>query len=149
MMLMFIGSSPASMGGGITTGTFATLMLALWAHLKGFDTPRIGGRALPGEQIRRAAAVLTVSLTLVLLSSWLLLISHHLKLHEAIFEVISAFATCGLSVGTTSHTNLFGQLVLMVVMFWGRLGALTIVVALARPRPKRLVTYPEERILIG
>ncbi len=149
MMLMFIGSSPASMGGGITTGTFATLMLALWAHLKGFDTPRIGGRALPGEQIRRAAAVLTVSLTLVLLCSWLLLVTHPLTLHQATFEVISAFATCGLSVGTTPRTNLFGQLILMLVMFWGRLGALTIVVALARPRPKRLVTYPEERILIG
>ncbi|BCW98169.1 MAG: potassium transporter [Armatimonadota bacterium] len=149
MMLMFIGASPASMGGGITTGTFATLILALWAHVKGLDTPIVGGRALPGEQIRRAGAVLTVCLSLVLLSSWAILVTHNLSLDKAVFEVISAFATCGLSLGATPQMNIFGQVVLMVVMFWGRLGALTIVVALARPRPKRLVTYPEERILIG
>lgn len=149
ILLMFIGSAPASMGGGITTGTFAALGLALWAHLRGWDTPRVGGRALPGETIRRAAAVLTVSLALVALSTWLLLITHPTTFEVALFEVVSAFATCGLSLGMTPSLSLFGQVVVMFVMFWGRLGALTIVVALARPRPQRLVTYPEERILIG
>jgi trk system potassium uptake protein TrkH len=66
-----------------------------------------------------------------------------------LFEVVSAFATCGLSLAFTSDLNLFGQVVIMLVMFWGRLGALTIVVALAQPRRPSKVFYPEEQILIG
>jgi trk system potassium uptake protein TrkH len=63
--------------------------------------------------------------------------------------VISAFATCGLSTGFTGELNWFGQLIIVLVMFWGRLGALTIVLALAQQQPRPLVTYPEESILIG
>jgi trk system potassium uptake protein TrkH len=71
-------------------------------------------------------------------------------LNVAVFEVISAFATCGLSLGLTSELNLLGQLVIVLMMFWGRLGALTIIVALAaQSRTSQLVSYPEENILIG
>jgi trk system potassium uptake protein TrkH len=65
------------------------------------------------------------------------------------FEVVSAFATCGLSLNFTGHLNLFGELVIIVMMFWGRLGALTIIMAMAQQRPVQLVEYPEEQILIG
>ncbi|MFQ3583596.1 TrkH family potassium uptake protein [Thermostichus vulcanus] len=150
MALMFIGAAPASMGGGITTGTFAVLVLALWGYARGLPSAQIAGRSLDPSMVRKAAAVLTVSLFVVLLAAWLILMSHgESRLDPVLFEVISAFATCGLSTGFTTDLNLFGQLIIALVMFWGRLGALTIVLALAQQQPRQLVIYPEEPILIG
>ena len=148
IILMFIGCAPASMGGGITTGTFAVLMLAVGAYARGLASPQIGGRTLAPQTVRKAAAILTVSLLVVLTATWLILVTHEATLDDALFEVVSAFATCGLSLTLTGELNLFGQLVICVMMFWGRLGALTLVVALANQRPQ-LVAYPEEQVLIG
>lgn len=148
--LMFIGCAPASMGGGITTGTFAALTIGLWSFARGHPVAQVGGRSLGVGSTRKAAAVLTVGLFVTLLATWLLLLTHDASLDMATFEVVSAFATCGLTLGFTSQLNIFGQLLICLVMFWGRLGALTIIVALAaqqgRPQP---VQYPEEQILIG
>ncbi|MGQ9548519.1 MAG: TrkH family potassium uptake protein [Roseiflexus sp.] len=148
IVLMFIGCAPASMGGGITTGTFAVLMLAVGAYARGLASPQIGGRTLAPQTVRKAAAILTVSLFVVLTATWLILVTHEATLDDALFEVVSAFATCGLSLTLTGNLNLFGQLVICVMMFWGRLGALTLVVALANQRPQP-VAYPEEQVLIG
>lgn len=149
--LMFIGCAPASMGGGITTGTFAVLSLALWGYARGLPTAQIGGRSIAVWMVRKAAAVLTISLFVVQVATWLILMTHDATISEAIFEVISAFATCGLTLAFTSELNLFGQVVIACVMFWGRLGALTIILALAQNqyRAPQPVTYPEEQILIG
>lgn len=149
IVLMFIGCAPASMGGGITTGTFIVLLLGLWGYARGLPTAQFGGRSIPPESIRRAGAVLTVSLFVVLLATWLILMTHDTTLDAALFEVVSAFATCGLTLAFTGSLNLFGQLLIMLVMFWGRLGALTIIVALAQQAPPPRVTYPEEQLLIG
>lgn len=149
MMLMYIGCAPASMGGGITTGTFVVLVLALWGYARGLVTARVGRRRIPMETIRKAGAILTVSVILTSTATWLILLTHDVTLDRATFEVISAFATCGLSLGFTGELNGFGQAVIMFLMFWGRLGALTLVVALARRRPPDRVTYPEEQVLIG
>lgn len=150
MALMFIGAAPASMGGGMTTGTLAVLVLALWGYARGLPSAQIAGRSLDPSMVRKAAAVLTVSLFVVLLAAWLILLTHsNSRLDPVLFEVISAFATCGLSTGFTGELNWFGQLIIVLVMFWGRLGALTIVLALAQQQPRPLVTYPEESILIG
>lgn len=149
-VLMFIGASPASMGGGITTGTLAALLISLRGYALGQSRAHIGGRTLPPMLVQKAAIVLTISLFVVLLSSWLILMSHPAPLNVALFEVVSAFATCGLSLAFTNQLNLVGQLIIVFVMFWGRLGALTIVVALAaQSQVSPLVTYPEENILIG
>jgi trk system potassium uptake protein TrkH len=100
--------------------------------------------------IQKAAAVLTISLFVVTFATWLLLMTHDVALNVALFEVISAFATCGLSLGLTGELDLFGQLIIILMMFWGRLGALTIIVALAaQSKTSQLVSYPEENILIG
>jgi trk system potassium uptake protein TrkH len=149
--LMFIGCPPASMGGGITTGTFAVLTISLWSFARGQPVGQVGGRTLGLGATRKAAAVLTVSLFVVLLATWLILMTHpEASLDQVSFEVVSAFATCGLSLNFTNQLNEFGRAIIMLVMFWGRLGALTIVVALAQqqgqPQP---VQYPEEQILIG
>ncbi len=150
MVLMFIGSAPASMGGGITTGTFVVLILAVASYARGLPAARVGRYAIAANTVRRAGAVLTISIGVVVLATWLLLLTHDFTLNTALFEVISAFATCGLSLGITPELNVFGRIVIMLMMFWGRLGALTIVIALTQQNdPARLVEYPETTILIG
>ncbi len=149
LALMFIGAAPASMGGGITTGTFAVLALSVWAYARGLPVVQIGRRSISGVMVRKAAAVLTISLLVVMLATWLITMTHDTTVSVALFEVVSAFATCGLSLDFTGELNLFGQLVITLIMFWGRLGALTIVVAIAQQQPPKLVEYPEEQILIG
>ncbi len=148
--LMFIGGAPASMGGGITTGTFAVLSISLWSYVRGLPTAQFGGRSLATGMVRRAAAVLTISLFVVLFASWLIVATHNTSLDWVVFEVVSAFSTCGLSLGMTNELNTFGQLIIIAMMFWGRLGALTIIAAIARQSAlPQHVTYPEEQILIG
>lgn len=147
--LMFIGCAPASMGGGITTGTFVVLVLAVASYARGLPQPEVYGRSLGANTVRRAGAVLAVSLLVVLLATWLILITHDATLDQALFEVVSAFATCGLSLAFTSQLNLFGQLVIALMMFWGRLGALTLVAAFARTQHARRVSFPEEQLLLG
>lgn len=149
IVLMFIGSAPASMGGGITTGTFAALAIGLWSYVRGDSHPHIGGRSIAENTVRRAGGVLSISLFAIFISTWLILFTHDTTLDAALFEVVSAFATCGLSLALTPDLNPFGQAVIIVMMFWGRLGALTIVIALAQIRRPLLVEYPEEHILIG
>ena len=149
MALMLVGCAPASMGGGITTGTLAVLALSFWAYVKGYPAAVVGGRTIGWDAVRRAAAILTVSLLVVTVATWLILMTHATTLEMALFEVISAFATTGASLAFTTQLNTLGLLVIMVVMFWGRLGALTIVVALAQTAPPQAVTYPEETLLIG
>jgi trk system potassium uptake protein TrkH len=150
LALMFIGSSPASMGGGITTGTFAVMLMGMWSYVRGRPSAQIAGRTLGLASIRKAGAVLTVSLIVVITATYLIAVTHPgATLDKVLFEVVSAFATCGLTLAFTSQLNPFGQLVIIFVMFWGRLGALTIVAALAQPRRQSKVYYPEEQILIG
>jgi trk system potassium uptake protein TrkH len=150
IVVMFIGAAPASMGGGITTGTAIVLGLALWSYARNRPDPEVRGRSISPATIRRATAVLTISLLVVLAATLLLLLSDpSLTLDGALFEVVSAFATCGLTLAYTPRLNLFGQLVIVLVMIWGRLGALSVMVALTRPTTQQHYHYPEEPILIG
>jgi trk system potassium uptake protein len=149
MVLMFIGCAPASMGGGITTGTFGVLLLNLRSYVLGLPEVRWGHRTVAPDIVRRAGVVLTISIGLVIFATWLILMTHRLPLNAVLFEVISAFATCGLSLGITGELNLFGRLILVVLMLWGRLGALTLVMALAASGEARThVHYPPEKVLI-
>lgn len=150
IVMMFIGAAPASMGGGITTGTAIVLGLALISYARGQEHAVVNGRTISSAAIHRATAVLVISLLVVAAGTLLLLFSDAaIALDTALFEVVSAFATTGLSLAYTTRLNGFGQAVIILVMVWGRLGALSVATALARPVPQALVTYPEEQILIG
>jgi trk system potassium uptake protein TrkH len=150
--MMFIGCAPASMGGGITTGTLVVLLVALRSYVQGLPHARVRGRSIGNQTVRRAGAVLTVACVLLAMGMWLIMITNpHLTFDEVFFEVVSAFATCGLSLGVTNEFNWFGRLIIMMMMFWGRLGTLTVVIALVqRSDPHAdLVQYPEAQVLIG
>jgi trk system potassium uptake protein len=148
--LMFIGSAPASMGGGITTGTFSVLMVAMWSLARGYDRVRVGQRAIPMAVVWRAITVLFISLGVVLSATWLLLVTQEVSLSQALFEVVSAFSTTGLSLGVTGQLDTFGRLLLIGLMFWGRLGAVTIMLILLKRRGhESVLQYPEEMVLVG
>jgi len=149
--LMFIGSAPASMGGGITTGTFSVLVLAMWSLARGYDRVRAGQRTISNTMVWRAIAVLIISLGVVITATWLLLVSQpDISFSPALFEVVSAFSTTGLSLGVTGTLGPFARLLIIAVMFWGRLGAITIMLALLkRDSRDSLVKYPEETVLVG
>ncbi|MBT9586537.1 potassium transporter [bacterium] len=146
--LMFVGGSPASMGGGITTSTVAVLLLAVQAQVRGRGRVRAGARELATETVTKASAIFVLALVFCGVVSWLLLITQPATLPEAIFETVSAFSTCGFTLGLTTRLDLFGQFLVAATMFCGRLGVLTVVVAMTRTSTS-LVRYPEEKILIG
>ena len=147
--LMFIGTAPASMGGGITTGTLIVLALAMWSYARRLRSIQVQQRQIPADAVRRAAAVLLVALLVVLGATWLILLEQPAPLDSVVFEVVSAFSTTGLSLSYTTQLSSFGLLIIILCMLWGRLGALTIVVALGEQRPPERVEYPEERLLLG
>ncbi|HSV85282.1 MAG TPA: potassium transporter TrkG [Levilinea sp.] len=150
IIVMFVGAAPASMGGGITTGTAIALTLALWSYARNRPYPEVGGRTISTATIRRATAVLTISIAVVLTATILISLSNPYKVaEEVLFEVVSAFATCGLTLLHTPALNTAGRYVIILVMIWGRLGALTIIMALARPVKQSLYVFPEEQIMIG
>jgi trk system potassium uptake protein TrkH len=147
--LMFVGTGPASMGGGITTGTLAILVLAMWSYTRGLPQAKVGMRSISPAAIQRALAVLTASFLLLAATTWLLLMTQTVSLDDALFTMVSAFATTGLSTASMNDFNGFGRLIIMAMMFWGRLGALTIVLAVARQSPPQPISYPEENLLLG
>jgi trk system potassium uptake protein TrkH len=94
--------------------------------------------------------VLCISLGVVMIATWLLLFSQNLDFSPALFEVVSAFSTTGLSLGVTGQLDTIGRLLIIAMMFWGRLGAITIMLALLKRSPReRLKQYPEETVLVG
>jgi trk system potassium uptake protein TrkH len=148
--LMFIGTAPASTGGGITTGTFSVLWLAVISYARGLDKIRVGRHSLPQALLLRSLVVFVISLSLVILATWLLLLTNPFSLDQALFEVVSAYSTTGLTLGITTGLNTIGKVIIMITMFAGRLGAITIMISLmGHDKRRQLVDYPEESILVG
>lgn len=149
LIWMFIGGAPASMGGGVGISTVAVVLVTLFAIVRGYRDVRIFERTLPTETIFKAVAILTVSTVLVIGVTLILILSGEGDLFPVAFEVMSAFSNTGYSLGITDGFSSAGRAWLAFTMFWGRLGPLTLVVALAQRRRQTLIHYPEERIIIG
>ncbi|XPP25972.1 MAG: TrkH family potassium uptake protein [Leucobacter sp.] len=147
--MMFVGGGSASTAGGIKVTTLAVLFLAILAEAKGTQSINVMGRRIPHSILRLAISVTFLGATLVLAAAGLLTIVSDAKLDRILFEVISAFATCGLSVGISSEVGPFGQYVLSALMLIGRVGPIVFATALAIRQRKELYTLPEERPIIG
>ncbi len=147
--LMFTGTAPASTGGGVRVTTLALLVLVVYALARGQEEVSAFGRRIPRRLIQKALAMLSGSALLVIVATLAIMVSDGLALLPAIFEVTSAFGTVGLSLNVTQELSTFAKLVVMGVMFLGRVGTVTLIIALAaRQRPKSY-TYPQEDIAIG
>ena len=148
IVLMFIGASPGSTGGGIKTTTFFTLMQQVRAV---FNKRRPGAfhRTLPGEAMNKAEVIALLSLVVVCVGTFLLcVLEPELNFIQLLFEEVSAFGTVGLSTGITPNLGVASKLVLILTMYIGRLGAFTLF-SLWIDRPDPSVRYTEEMITIG
>lgn len=146
---MFIGGAPASMGGGVGLSTVAVVLITLASTVRGYSESRIFERTIPMETVFKAVAILTLSTALVVVVTLLLIFLGEGELFPLAFEVVSAFSNTGYSLGLTGDLSPVSRILIAFTMFWGRLGPLTLVVALAQRRRQTLIHFPEERIIIG
>lgn len=149
MLLMFIGASPGSTGGGIKTTTFGLLMVTFWSTIRGRSRIVIFERTITVQNVFRALGIIMVSLMIVMGFLYGLLLSEVFGFFPLLFEVISAFGTVGFSLGVTGDLTDIGKLLLVALMFLGRIGPLTVAFALARRNESPKYKYPEERMLLG
>ncbi|WP_341347699.1 TrkH family potassium uptake protein [Paenibacillus sp. FSL H3-0469] len=152
IFLMFIGASSGSTGGGIKTTTFAVLILSIFSTIKGNADVQLLKKRIPQDLIFRSLAVMTISLGLVLGATFLLTITEytrHTDILALLFEATSAFGTVGMSMGLTPDLSPIGKCIIIVIMYIGRLGPLTLAFALAQKSVKQKYRYPEDKLLIG
>ncbi len=148
MVLMFVGASPGGTGGGIKTTTAAVLLGAVPAILRRRQRVVLGRRTVSLETVFRSAAIAVIAVMVVVAGSVALLASQPLPFEVVLFEAVSAFGTVGLSLGATPQLDSLGRVVVVLLMFGGRIGPLTLALLLARGRPSK-VRYPETRIMVG
>lgn len=149
-MLMFVGGGSASTAGGIKVTTLAILFLAAIAEARGNDDIEAYGRRVPPDVLRLAVSVVLWGATIVAVATIvILLINDDAPLDYVLFDVISAFATCGLTTGFTQSANDATQYILAATMFFGRIGTVTLAAALAASTRRQLFRRPEERPIVG
>ena len=148
-VLMFIGGGSAGTAGGIKVGTFAVLLVAIVAELRAAPDAEIFDRRLSPTAVRQALAVALLSVAAVVASTITIAMTSTYTLDQILYEVVSAFATVGLSTGITADLSPGHQLILVVLMFAGRLGPVTLASALVLREKNRLFRRPEGRPLIG
>ncbi|WHY75750.1 potassium transporter TrkG [Neobacillus sp. WH10] len=148
-ILMFIGGSPSSASGGIRTTTFAIVILAIIFYAQGKSSIKIFRRELHKEDVLKSFIVLTTAAFLCLSSILVLSITEQGTLIEVIFEVSSAFGTNGLSMGLTPRLTTFGKILIIILMFIGRVGIVTCLFMLRGKGSKEKFNYPKEKVTIG
>jgi trk system potassium uptake protein TrkH len=148
-MLMFIGGGSASTAGGIKVTTLAILFLAAFAEARGVDDMEAYQRRIPQDVLRLGVSVVLWGATTVAAASVVLMLITDEPLDYVLFDVISAFATCGLSTGFTQNASDGAQYVLAATMFLGRIGTVTLAAALAASTRRQLFRRPEERPIVG
>ena len=148
IVLMFVGGSPGSTAGGVKTTTLAVIVAAFRAEIRGGE-PRLGGRTLPEGAVRRATAVMASAIAIILFAMLSLSLTEHQSFERIAFEAVSAFGTVGLSTGITPELSTPGKLVLALTMFVGRVGPLTVALAVGQAVAGRRFRPAREDLPIG
>ncbi|MDI6845469.1 MAG: TrkH family potassium uptake protein [Candidatus Saccharicenans sp.] len=150
ILIMFVGASPGGTGGGVKTTTFGVVLAFLRSKIRGYEVPQVFSRALRTEDIIKAYTLISLAMTLVFASTLsLLIIQPQLTLKEALFEVVSAFGTVGLSCGITPGLHPLNKLILVITMYIGRVGPLTLLYAFSRQKPAGHYQFIEENVMVG
>jgi trk system potassium uptake protein TrkH len=158
MVLMFIGACPGSTGGGVKTTSAALLFLMMWNRFKGHDEVNVFNRTIPKEVLTRTLSITIASAFSVALITSVLLLAGSANVSPAesrhffvdyLFETVSAFGTVGLSMGATANLNDLQKIAVILMMFAGRVGPLTLAFSLSAVSSKRDITYAEETVMVG
>ncbi|MGP4082853.1 TrkH family potassium uptake protein [Pseudalkalibacillus sp. R45] len=149
IILMFIGAGSTSTGGGIKLTTFIALLLSVATFLRGKSEAVILGRTISDSTIIRAFAITVILLGILFSTVFIMMITEDASFIEILFEAVSAISTCGLSMGITGELSSVGQLVIILLMYFGKLGPLTLLFILAKPTIRRKVRYPYGEIITG
>ncbi len=158
IIFMFVGASPGSCGGGVKTTTFAVLITLMWNRLMGRDTVNVFKRTIPQELVRKAVSIFVIAVSFITLITFLLLITQpEVKINPGsegyflkyLFETVSAFGTVGLSLGVTADLNWLGKLLIIITMYVGRVGLLTVAYGVAREKLVGPYQFAEENVMVG
>ncbi|HAN09282.1 MAG TPA: Trk family potassium uptake protein [Clostridiales bacterium] len=152
IILMFIGGSPSGTAGGIKTVTLGVLILAIMSEIKGKEKVEVFNKTISNGAIKRALTVVVIGLAIVMTATLMLTITEKFSFMEVLFESVSAFATVGLTLGITPGLTAIGKIILITEMFVGRLGPMTIAIALLlrnKNEKNNSINYPEEKIIVG
>jgi trk system potassium uptake protein TrkH len=154
ILLMFIGASPGSTGGGIKTATLAILVATAVSMMKNKNEVSIFNRTIPRTVVRRVIIVFILALVWIIATAFILNITEaggfgERSFLKILFETTSAFGTVGLSTGITPHLSVMGRLLISLTIFVGRVGPLTVALAVALKEERSYVSFPEERVMVG
>ncbi len=148
-ILMFIGASPSSAGGGIRTTTFALVVIFIITYARGGKKIRLFRREVYDEDLMKAVTVTLMAFVLIVSSLFVISIIEPYSMMQILFEVTSAFGTVGLSLGITSELTIVSKCILMLLMFIGRVGVITFLFMFTVHPDQKAFRYPKERIIIG
>ncbi|HDL03466.1 MAG TPA: Trk family potassium uptake protein [candidate division Zixibacteria bacterium] len=158
IILMFIGACPGSTAGGVKTTTLGVILIMAYRRFLGRSSVTVFRKSISNDSINRALTVILVAILIIVIMFVLFMfveekpIPHKIShgwFVDAAFEVISAFGTVGLSLGTTAHLHSLGKIIIILLMFTGRVGLLTLVFTLARPPKKGEIIYLDEQVMVG
>jgi trk system potassium uptake protein TrkH len=149
IVLMFIGASPTSTGGGIKTTTFSIAFLWMYYTLKGRKYLYLFCRQIPNKILNKAWAILMLSLSWIFITTLLISYFEEFDFIELLFEIVSAFGTVGLTTGVTSLLSPAGKIIIILTMFLGRLGPLSLALSLIIDRHPESIQYPEGHVMVG
>lgn len=149
IILMFIGASPGSTGGGIKTTTFGALVIAAWSVARGKIDAEAFKRNITQDTIFKALAVAMLAVTLIATVTMILTTTEKAAFLDILFETTSAFGTVGLTTGITPDLSKIGRILISITMYAGRVGPLTLALAIWQRRGQLNYHYPEEKIIVG
>lgn len=151
IILMFIGASPAGTGGGIKTTTFAVILYTVLSVIKGEEETVLYKRTISRNIVYKAVAISFISVFIIFSVTMVLSITETSNFLTVLYETTSAFGTVGLSLGLTPELSTVGKIIIIFTMYTGRVGPLTLALALAKRqrRPKPIIKYAEEKIMVG
>lgn len=148
-ILMFIGGSPGSTAGGIKTTTFAVMIITAWAKLRNSHGSNVFGRRLDEEEVQKASVVVTINLLLAVTAAVTICAIQPFPLEDVLFEVFSAIGTVGISAGITRDLNVISQVIVIILMYCGRIGSMTFALSFTERKKVAPIQQPAEKIMIG
>jgi len=150
LLLMFIGASPGSTGGGVKTSTFGVVLAFLRSKIARRESVHLFYRNIPGDNVIKAFTLIALALSLIFMVAFVVLLNQPgLLMKEVFFEVFSGFGTVGLSLGITSGLSSLSKVMIILIMYAGRIGPLTLLYAFSRRRAIGKFEYVEENVMIG